>query len=52
MHRMLLVAGAISVASYALVMRIGNRPLKVMQTAFVGAETGARARAGASAAGA
>jgi tight adherence protein B len=36
-----LVAGLVSIVSYVLVMRVGNRPLQIVEAAFATAETGA-----------
>ena len=36
-----LLAGLISVVSYVLVMRVGNRPLQIVESAFVTSEPGA-----------
>ncbi len=35
-----LVAGLISIVSYVLVMRVGNRPLQIVEAAFVASESG------------
>ncbi|MBL7064153.1 MAG: type II secretion system F family protein [Anaerolineae bacterium] len=35
-----LVAGLISIVSYILVMRVGNRPLQIVESAFVASESG------------
>jgi len=35
-----LLAGLISIASYVLVMRVGNRPLQIVESAFVTSEPG------------
>ena len=36
----ILIAGLISIVSYILVMRMGNRPLQIVESAFVAAEPG------------
>jgi Flp pilus assembly protein TadB len=39
-----LVSGLISIVSYVLVMRVGNRPLEIVESAFVASEPGAVGR--------
>jgi Flp pilus assembly protein TadB len=36
----ILLAGLVSIASYALVMRVGNRPLQIVESAFTTSEMG------------
>ena len=35
-----LLAGLVSIVSYVLVMRVGNRPLQIVESAFVASESG------------